>query len=187
MRSATHRRAGGAAALVAGALAASAATLAFAADATAERRLRVEWVGVELSPLSVTTGHAPARDVGLAVHAGLGGTLRAFRLRWTNAYWTPLEAGLFVGSRDQVGNVILAHVQTEGGVRLPLGGGQAVELGLAAGAGILAIPYSVDCDGTCVVGGVGIVVSPVARYLFNAGGRCSPRAKKYSGISRGGA
>ena len=93
--------------------------------------------------------------------------VRGPRLRWTNAYWTPVEAGLFVGAPDQVSNVILAHVQTEGGVRLPLSGGEALELGLAAGFGILAIPYAVDCDGTCDVGGVGILVSPVARYLFH--------------------
>lgn len=59
----------------------------------------------------------------------------------------------------------MAHVQTEGGLVVP-GTDRRLEIGLGAGAGILAMKYGDDCDGSCDVGGAGALLSLVARYLF---------------------
>jgi len=41
------------------------------------------------------------------------------------------------------------------------------EAGLAAGPGILAVQYPGACDGNCNLGGFGLEISPVVRYLFH--------------------
>jgi hypothetical protein len=132
-------------------------------------RLRLEWIGVEISPVARSEGPSSLGPAPSRWQIGLGGIVRTMRLRWSHAYWTPVQAGLFV---EQIRNdqTIYLHIETEGGVRLPLAGGsQAVELGLAAGVGILAIPYRAGCDGSCIVGGAGAILSPVARYLVKEG------------------
>ncbi|HVT07524.1 MAG TPA: hypothetical protein VHO67_08705 [Polyangia bacterium] len=132
--------------------------------------MRLEWVGAELLPLSVNAGSVPSWETPPGrFRAGLGGMLRGPRLRWTNVYWTPLEAGAFVaGGASGADGIVLMQVATEGGLRLPAGPG-TFELGLAGGLGGLAIDYGTDCDGTCAIGGVGPLLSPVARYLLDAG------------------
>ena len=41
---------------------------------------------------------------------------------------------------------------------------------MAAGVGVLAIQYAESgCDGSCNVGGAGVMLSPVVRYLFRDG------------------
>lgn len=129
--------------------------------------IRQEWVGIDLWPLSLNSGHPPAGPAPTRFQPGPGGTLRVFRHRWPRAYWTPLQAGLFVGEGGS--GTIFTHLDTEGGGILPLGAGRALELGMAAGVGILAIRYANGCDGSCNVGGAGVTLSPVARYLFQDG------------------
>ena len=59
------------------------------------------------------------------------------------------------------------HVDTEVGVTVRTKA-RAFELGLGAGAGILAAqhPDSAGCSETCRAGGGAVFVSPVARYRF---------------------
>jgi hypothetical protein len=129
--------------------------------------VRLEWVGIELSPISLNSGHPPSGQDPTRFQPGPGGTLRVLRHRWTQAYWTPLQAGLFVGEGGS--GTIFTHLDTEGGGIFPLGEGTALELGMAAGIGILAIRYASGCDGSCNVGGAGVMLSPVVRYLFQDG------------------
>lgn len=138
------------------------------------RNMRLEWAGVELLPLSVNAGTAPSPWPSPdRFRAGLGGMLRGPRLRWTNAYWTPVEAGAFVaGGGSGADGTVLLQVLTEGGLRLPVGGG-TFELGLGAGLGGLAIDHPGSCDGTCAIGGVGPMLSPVVRYLVRDQGHWS--------------
>jgi hypothetical protein len=145
-----------------------------AEEAPPEPGMRLEWAGAELLPLSVNAGSAPSWATSPArFRAGLGGMLRVVRLRWANAYWTPVEAGVFVaGGASGDDAIVLAQVATEGGVRVPVGGG-TFELGLAAGAGGLSIAYPGSCDGTCALGGVGPMLSPVARVLVRDASRWS--------------
>ena len=147
------------------------AAMWLAQEPTAVTSLRQEYVGVELAPLSLNAG---SDQIGGAPHRfqpGFGGTVRVLRRSWADAYWTPLMVGLFMAHRDLPNEpvrsgewTVLAHVQTEGGVRLPTRAG-TLELGLAAGVGIISIPYKTDCDGSCLLGGKGILVSPVIHYL----------------------
>ena len=132
--------------------------------------MRFEWAGAELLPLSVNAGSVPSWETPpTRFRAGLGGMLRGPRLQWPNVYWTPLEVGGFVaGDRSGANGIVLMQVATEGGLRLPIGPG-TFELGLGAGLGGLAIDYGTDCDGTCAIGGVGPMLSPVVRYLLDAG------------------
>lgn len=142
-------------------------------DALEPGRL-LEWAGAELLPVSVNAGATPsyARSPS-RFQAGFGGLLRVLRMRWGNAYWTPLEAGAFVaGGGSGPDLTVLLQLATEGGVRLPVGGG-TLELGLGAGAGGLAVGYDSGCDGTCAIGGLGPMLSPVARYLLRDAGRWS--------------
>jgi len=130
---------------------------------------RPEWIGVELSPVARSAGPSSLGASPERWQLGLGGIVRTMRLRWSHAYWTPIQTGLFV-EQNSDNQTIYLHVETEGGFRLPLAGGsQAVELGLAAGAGILTIPFRTACDGSCNVGGAGAILSPVARYLVREG------------------
>lgn len=133
--------------------------------------MRQEVVGVELAPLSVNAGSAPYGGGPSRFQPGFGGTLRVARHKWTRVYWTPVLAGLFLARAGlpqdpgRSGWTILAHVQTEGGVLLPTRVG-TFEFGLAAGAGILAIPYAAMCDGSCILGAKGPLLSPVVHYLL---------------------
>src|SRR3954470_17221187 len=154
------------------ALAASAAAARGAdgeASSPASATLTQELIGLELTPVSLSLTEAPSRAQEgrpSRVQAGPGGVIRLLRHRWTYAYIIPIAAGVCV-SMGNAGsnNTILARVQTEGGVIVP-GTDRRLELGLAAGAGVLAIGYAPDCDGTCRIGGKGAMVSPVVRYVF---------------------
>jgi hypothetical protein len=133
------------------------------ASAPAGPAARQEWVGVEVPLLSYNggtaqDGRAPSRTV-----PGLGATVWVLRRSWSFAYVTPLQAGLFLGGLGD--DSIFVHVDVEGGLALREGP-RALELGLAAGAGILAVHYGGGCDGSCNLGGAGVVLSPVGRYLF---------------------
>ncbi|HVY40526.1 MAG TPA: hypothetical protein VHM31_21460 [Polyangia bacterium] len=132
--------------------------------------MRFEWAGVELLPLSVNAGSVRSWETPPPrFRAGLGVMLRGPRLLWTNVYWTPLEAGGFLsGSGSGANRIVLMQVATEAGLRLPVGPG-TFELGLGAGLGGLSIDYGTTCDGTCAIGGVGPMLSPVVRYLLDAG------------------
>jgi len=131
--------------------------------------LRQEWVGVELTPVSMALAsccdeHGGSLD---KFQAGPGGTLRLLRYRWEHAYVIPIQAGVYVSSGNAT---IFTHVQTEGGVIVP-GTDRRLELGMGAGLGILAMKYAVQCDGSCILGGSGWLISFAARYLFLDGPR----------------
>ena len=128
--------------------------------------LTQEWIGVELTPLSFPLTGAPCcdRETSLSpAQAGFGGTLRLLRHRWEHAYVIPIEAGLYFGATGS--RTTFLHVQAEGGLVLP-GTNRRVEIGLGAGAGILAMTYAAGCDGSCDIGGAGALLTLVARYLF---------------------
>jgi len=159
-----------AAALAASASAAKAAEEVGAPESHAQIQ---EVIGLELTPVSLALTQAPASWEGGAapsrVQAGPGGVIRLLRHRWTHAYIIPLAAGVYVSvGTSPARNTILARLQTEAGVIVP-GTGRRLELGLAAGTGMLAMAYGNHCDGTCVIGGRGLIASPVARYLFRDG------------------
>jgi len=129
--------------------------------------LRQEWVGLELTPASVAlasccdsrSGHIDTYQF------GPGGGIRFGRHRWEHTYLIPLEAGLYISSAHRT---IFTHLEVEGGLIVP-GTDRRLELGAATGLGILAMEYSVECDGPCNVGGAGWMMSLVARYLFVVG------------------
>jgi hypothetical protein len=130
--------------------------------------LRQEWVGVEVTPASIALAsccdfHGGELD---RYQAGPGAGIRFGRHRWEVAYIIPIEAGVYVSSRHAT---IFAHVEVEGGVIVP-GTDRRLELGMGTGLGGLAMSYgAVGCDGSCVLGGAGWMVSFVGRYLFVAG------------------
>src|SRR6185503_18162291 len=64
---------------------------AVAAGVTQPGVLRQEGVGLELTPVVGVLA-----DQRSGVVAGIGGTVRLMRHRWTRFYWTPLQAGLFI-------------------------------------------------------------------------------------------
>ena len=64
---------------------------------------------------------------------------------------------------------IFAHLEVEGGLIVP-GTDCRLEIGVGTGVGILAMAYNTaQCDGSCLLGGAGWMVSFVARYLFLVG------------------
>jgi hypothetical protein len=91
------------------------------------------------------------------------------RRRWTHAYMTPLQFGIYrsVGNTGP-NDTILARIETELGLIVP-GTARRLEFGLAGGIGVLAIGYSRQCETTCRLGGAGLLFSPVIRYLFRDG------------------
>lgn len=119
--------------------------------------LKQEIAGVEVSPFSLGTG---ARSL------GIGATLRLGRHRWSGFYWTPVQGGFFAGGTGWKETVML-KVQTELGLigRSGLG---AIEAGLGLGAGGLGMKNDAQpCnEGDCGVGGMGVMFSPVVRFLF---------------------
>lgn len=125
-----------------------------------------EWVGLELTPVGYGVGDVTFKDGYSRLLLGPGGTLRLLRRQWTDAYFTPLLLGLFVPKRGDGG---FGHAQVEGGAIFPLGNGHRVELGLGLGVGVLIIEYGNGNDGSRTMGGVGLLVSPVARYRVDLG------------------
>src|SRR5438132_5913048 len=118
-------------------------------------RVTQEWLGLELTPLSVALTGTPCCRPGASlspVQAGLGGSLRLLRHRWTHAYVIPVEAGLYVSETDSP--TVFVHVQAEGGLIVP-GTDRRLEVGLGAGAGVLNMDYANGCDGMCAIGGAG--------------------------------
>jgi hypothetical protein len=96
---------------------------------------------------------------------GVGGMLRFGRHRWSRGYFTPVELGGFVTVSGDL--VISLRALTEGGAVFR-GGLGVLEVGLGVGAGLLGIAHGDNhCDGTCLIGGKGVLLSPVVRYLFN--------------------
>jgi len=151
-----------AAAVVTTVISASAA----AADAGSDA-MRLEIIGFELTPLSFNLGSpGSGQPSPTRFQPGPGGALRLGKLRWPGVYWTLVQAGLFLGGDTNDPGTIFAHIETEAGVTLNTGA-HAFELGLGVGAGILGIQYlPVGCDGSCHIGGAGMFVSPVARYMI---------------------
>ena len=128
--------------------------------------LQKEWVGLELTPVSFATSEPP-RDSRpnrsfSALQGGPGGTIRLLRYRWEQAYIIPFMAGLYVSDG---GKTILAHTAVEGGLIVP-GTDRSLEVGVGLGLGILAMQYATGCDGSCIIGGTGVMASVAARYLF---------------------
>jgi hypothetical protein len=92
---------------------------------------------------------------------GGGATLRFGRHRWRLAYLTPAQVGFFFSEQTA-----LLHAQLEAGFVFPRPL-QRLEVGVGAGIGWLSIAYApTGCDGSCKIGGVGPLFSPVVRYLF---------------------
>lgn len=155
-------------ALVAGAVLTAWSGTTRAADAEIDASassLRKEFIGFELTPVSVSLpGSPPSYRPGHVdrYQAGFGAGVRLLRFRWEYAYVIPIQAGVYVSSGN---GTIFAHIGAEGGVVVP-GTDRRLELGMGAGAGILAMHYSSDCDGSCTLGGSGFLVSFAARFLF---------------------
>jgi hypothetical protein len=157
-------------AVAAGALLAAPAP-ARAADAevsapAAAATLRREWVGLELTPVSYATSQPPldgrpGRSFS-ALQGGPGANIRLFRYRGQYAYAIPVVVGLYVSNG---GRTIAAHAMGEGGVIVP-GTDRRLELGVGVGLGILAMSYSSGCDGSCIIGGTGMMASLAARFLL---------------------
>ena len=133
---------------------------------TGSDAMGLEIVGFELTPLSFNLGSpGSGRPSPTRFQPGPGGALRLGKLRWPGAYWTMVQVGLFVGGDTNDPGTVFAHIETEAGVTLNTGA-HTFELGLGVGAGILAIQYQpTGCDGSCYLGGAGVFVSPVARYM----------------------
>lgn len=129
-----------------------------AADPDWARSVRNEMIGLELSPMA-----ASFSDGSVEVLPGFGIMARIARRRWMNTYWTPVTTGLFAGKADYGwGGVV--QVLTEAGLswRTPL---VTVEAGWGLGVGVVATPVGDACDGTCSVGGYGLLASPVVRAI----------------------
>ena len=134
------------------------------AGATQSPGLVQEFLGLELTPVSMALGTPPCcgHPSPARLQAGLGGSVRLFRHRWELGYIIPAQASVFVSSGAKT---IFGVVQVEGGVVVP-GTNRRLEIGMAFGLGILAMTYDTGCDGDCHLGGNGVLFSPVARYLF---------------------
>jgi hypothetical protein len=133
-----------------------------------------EWIGFELTPLSLllpgSTGSFSEKPPS-PLDAGPGGSIRVGRHRWQYGYVIPFQASLYVTPRQ----TILAYLQFEGGVIVP-GTDRRLELGMGAGIGVVSAVYATGCDGSCVIGGKGALLSFVARYLFHQTPRFSAGA-----------
>jgi hypothetical protein len=136
----------------------------------------LDWIGIELSPLALNAG-SPTANSGIkslpprySVAPGL--TLRVGQHRWSSFYWTPGQATFAFGDRRMPGApIVLAALQTEVGFILAAGAETVFEAGLAAGLGGLGIEVAYDCDGTCTIGGWGVMVAPVLRLSRRREGR----------------
>jgi len=144
-----------------------------ASEAPRQAGITQEWIGFELTPVSMllagSTGSPGEKPPSL--DAGPGGSVRFGRHRWEHGYLIPFQASLYVTSRE----TILTYLQLEGGLIVP-GTDRRLELGMGAGVGVLSVPYATGCDGSCVIGGKGALLSFVARYLFHQTPRFSAGA-----------
>ena len=138
--------------------------------------LSFEYFGLEVTPGSIMLTDPPVFE-GEAPppRAQIGGgiTIRAIRRRWEYGYVTAVQAGFYVSTKSGSGqDTIVARLEMEGGGIVP-GTDRRLEVGLAAGIGVLGIGYASHCDGTCRKGGSGGMISPVVRYLFVDGPRAT--------------
>jgi hypothetical protein len=124
-----------------------------------------EWIGAELSPLSVASARVtdlrmPAPfHLDAALQPGL--RIRLLRHRWTRFYWTPIAATLVLPVAQETGSLVLAG-GTEGGVAL-----HALEVGLAVDGGLMFTWQPGSCDGYCSITGTGVIPSAVVRWYFD--------------------
>ena len=128
--------------------------------------LTQEWVGFELTPVAFAFPDTPpfGRQGSVSTfHAGPGANIRFGRHRWEYAYGTPFQIGLFASTAGT--QTIFFHMQAEGGLIVP-GTDRRLEIGLGLGFAVLSMAYSVQCDGTCTLGGTGWMVSLAARLLI---------------------
>jgi hypothetical protein len=124
-----------------------------------------EWIGFELTPISMLLASStgpPGGKPPSRLDAGPGGSIRIGRYRWEYGYVIPFQASLYVTSRP----TILMYLQLEGGLIVP-GTERRLELGMGAGVGVLSVAYATGCDGSCVIGGKGALLSFVARFLVH--------------------
>lgn len=124
-----------------------------------------EWIGLEGAPMWLNLSEKPAFGGNRPAPASLGGMglVRLFRMADDRFYWTPIGFGLGGGAIGP--GTLVAHLSSELGARLP-DPGHGFEVGLGFGVGGVVIPYSTECDGTCWVGGLPIVVSPAVRVFL---------------------
>jgi hypothetical protein len=130
---------------------------------------RLEWVGVELAPFSTHLGRFPdpfatGRRQPPRWALGVGVDVRAFRFVWPEPrfYFAPVQVGAAVslaGATTQ-----LYKLGTEVGYHLRRGG-FVLEAGAGLGLGGLAIEGEGNCDGSCVIGGLGLIFTPVVRVM----------------------
>jgi len=127
--------------------------------------LTQEWIGLELTPVAIAfPDPSPYRQGSVSTYqAGAGANIRFGRHRWEYAYVIPFQLGLFVSATGT--QTIFFHMQAEGGLVVPGTDGR-LEVGLGLGFGVLSMAYSVECDGTCTLGGTGWLVSVGARGLI---------------------
>jgi hypothetical protein len=128
----------------------------------------LDWVGVEISPLSLNAGTPTANSNITATPSRMslvpGLTLRVGQHRFASWYWTPGQLTFVYGGRGAPGAPItLAALATEAGFIQAVGDHTVFEAGLAAGVGGLEIEVAYDCDGSCGLGGWGAMVAPVVR------------------------
>jgi hypothetical protein len=129
--------------------------------------LTQEYAGFEGAPMGFAFGGSDAAPPELFQPGG-GAIFRFGRHRWELGYLTPAQVGFFFSEQT-----MLLHAQVEGGFVFPRPL-QRLEVGVGAGIGLLEIAYApTGCDGSCKVGGVGPLFSPVLRYLFIDGPRMS--------------
>jgi hypothetical protein len=128
---------------------------------------QLEFVGFELTPFSLNYSSPDRGSRPSPFQAGLGFALRLGKLHWTRVYWTIAQAGFFVSGDSNDPDTAFVHVQTEVGVSIRTTA-HAFELGLGAGAGLLAIHHGGlnDCNETCRAGGGAVLASPVGRWRF---------------------
>ena len=128
--------------------------------------LTQEWVGFELTPVAFAFPDTPpfGRQGSVSTfQPGVGTSVRFGRHRWQYAYVNPFQIGLFASMTGT--QTIFFHMQAEGGLIVP-GTDRRLEIGLGLGFAVLSMAYSVQCDGTCTLGGTGWMVSLAARLLI---------------------
>ncbi|MBW1808029.1 MAG: PEGA domain-containing protein [Deltaproteobacteria bacterium] len=127
----------------------------------------VEYVGIEWGFLSVFAGQDSPPPL-----AGISTIFRFWTLNWENFYWTPWEMGGGVHIGDSAG--FSFYGGTQAGLQFELGttSNHRLRFGLGLGGGALsALSTDSSCDGSCVMGGAGFMVSPTIRYNYYTEGR----------------
>ncbi len=136
---------------------------AFPAGASPEF-LQRESFGFELSPLVWNAFRTPVDYPPPTVSYRPALAVRLHRLRVEHGYWTPAHLGFAWGMGGESG--LLLQLGTEFGW-VHRGSG-TLELGLGLGFGLFQVETpSPFCDDPCTLGGDGLLVSPVVRYLFH--------------------